>query len=90
MEVLLLEWCADLGREALKEDVHKRNIYGDDIGLHLLCKGMRGTGGGTFVLVSACGEVGDIRHHWGEGHKGCRVGLFSQEGVDILGGSTEQ
>ncbi len=79
-----------MGREALKEDVCKRNIHGNDIGLRFLCKGMRGAGSIAFVLVIACGEIGDIQHHWGKGRKSCGVGLFSQEGVDILGGSTEQ
>ncbi len=80
----------DLGRETLEEDVRKRDIHGDDIGSCFLCEGMRGMGSGAFVLVSACGEAGDVRHCWGEGRKGCGVGLFSLEGVDILGGSTEQ
>ncbi len=59
----------DLGREALEEDVC-------NIGSSFLCEGMRGAGGGTFVLVIACGEIGDIQHRWGEGRKGCGVGLL--------------
>ncbi len=59
----------DLGREALKEDVCKCNIHGDDIGLCFFCKGIHGAGGGAFILISACGEIRDVWHCWGEGAK---------------------